>query len=392
MAVCLPLAVSMHLRGVILWRLLLLAAARRSLRVGASHNHALQHNELLARDFTTAAAAREAFLPRDFGKVLCRRRAPRASGSSGAHEQERQSLDPCGLPPPKRLRVHTSGRPSELRRTAVVLRDQPSAPQEEVSRRAVLRRAAVIPAAAVVLPTWASSGAPEGRKTLESYSNLPHLAPQVTGTLGAGTISSADMISGVILLEEVRESGRKDAPAVSAEIALDGGIAATVTFQSQPGYPLVRGLFYDVEVKGKVGDSAFLQVARLPEGKNFADVNNEFFTSAVLATEGRFGLYGAATDIKVLKSERVGPLRQIEVSFSVLGPGQTEVQCRALIAATQLDGSTDAVMLVGSSTAGAWKHVESAMRKISSSLRIANVRPANIKPPWPSVQMAKLRL
>jgi len=387
-AVCLPRAVPMNLRRVVCWRLLLLVAARRSLRIAASHHHAQRHDESFARDVTTAVAAREAFLPRGFGKVLLPHGAPQASGPSGAHEQERQLLDPCGLPPATRLRGHSSGRPFEFRRAAVVLRDQaPNAQSydergttQEVGRRAVLRQAAVLPAAAVVLPAWAGSGTPEGMKTSESYSNLQQLAPQVTGTLGAGTISSRSRpATGVVLLEEVKESGQKDAPAVTAEIVLDGGIAAIVTFQSQPGYPLVRGMFYDVEVKGKVGDSAFLQVARLPEGKSFADVKNEFFTSAVLATEGRFGAYGAATDIKVLKSERVGPLRQIEVSFSALSPGQAEVPRRALIAAIQPDGSTDAVMLVGSSTASAWKQVEPAMRKIISSLRIASVRPTNIK-------------
>ena len=38
-----------------------------------------------------------------------------------------------------------------------------------------------------------------------------------------------------VLLEEVQESGKKDAPMVSAELVLDG-VAATVTFQSE--YPL----------------------------------------------------------------------------------------------------------------------------------------------------------
>ena len=111
-------------------------------------------------------------------------------------------------------------------------------------------------------------GAPEGMKTSESYSNLQQISPETTGTLGAGTMSSRSRpVTGVVLLEEVQESGKKDAPTVAAELVLDGGVAATATFQSE--YPLVRGMFYDVEVKNAKGDGAFLQVARLPDGKTW---------------------------------------------------------------------------------------------------------------------------
>ena len=216
-------------------------------------------------------------------------------------------------------------------------------------------------------------------RTSESFTNLQQIAPEVTGTLGAGTMSSRSRpVTGVVLLEEVQEAGKKDAPSVSAELVLDGGVAATATFQAEPGYPLIRGMFYDVECKGKLGDSAFLQVARLPDGKSMADVNDKFFTKNVFSTEGRFGAYGSATDVKIVGAESKGPMRLLDVSFSALSPGQTEVPRRALVAAMQPEGSGDVVMLVGSSTAGAWKKVEPAMRKMTSSFAIARVRPTNI--------------
>ena len=113
------------------------------------------------------------------------------------------------------------------------------------SRRAVLRSAA----SAVFVPLLVdAAGVPEGMKTSESYSNLQQIAPEVTGTLGAGTMSSRSRpVTGVVLLEEVQESGKKDSPTVSAELVLDGGVAATAVFQSE--YPLIRGMFYDVEVR-----------------------------------------------------------------------------------------------------------------------------------------------
>merc|ERR1711908_207692 len=107
--------------------------------------------------------------------------------------------------------------------------------------------------------------------------------------------------------------GKKDAPTVSAELVLDGGIAATATFDSQ--YPLIRGMFYDVEVRSKDGNNAFLQVAALPDGQALAEVSDRFLTKVVFATEGRFGAYGAPTDIKVVSSDK-GAKRLLDVTFS----------------------------------------------------------------------------
>ena len=216
-------------------------------------------------------------------------------------------------------------------------------------------------------------------RTSESYTNLQQLSPETTGTLGAGTISSRSRPStGVVLLEEVQESGKKDAPSVSAELVLDGGVVATATFDSDPGYPLIRGMFYDVEVRSTKGaDGAFLQVAKLPSGKSILDVPDAFFTKSVFSTEGRFGAYGQPTDIKVLKSDK-GDRRLLDISFSALSPGQTEVPRRALVAAVQPDGADDVVMLVGGSTASQWKKSESAMRNMAKSFRIARTRPTKI--------------
>ena len=252
-------------------------------------------------------------------------------------------------------------------------------PLELASRRTFVSALTALGALTSTSPVaWAIVGAPEGMKTSESYSNLQQISPETTGTLGAGTMSSRSRpVTGVVLLEEVQESGKKDAPTVAAELVLDGGVAATATFQSE--YPLVRGMFYDVEVKNTKGDGAFLQVARLPDGKTLADVGNAVLTKAVFSTEGRFGAYGAATDVKVLSSsEKDAPTRLLDVSFAALSPGQTEVPRRALVAAVQPEGSADVVMLVGSSTANAWKKAEPSMRAMAGSFRIAKLRKTSI--------------
>lgn len=213
-------------------------------------------------------------------------------------------------------------------------------------------------------------------RTSEDYTNLQQLSPETVGTLGAGTISSRSRPStGVVLLEEVQESGEKNAPTISAELVCDGGVAATVTWKSE--YPLIRGMFYDVEARAKSGEGAFLQVVPLPQGKGLNDVADSFFTKAVFSTEGRFGAYGAPTDIRVLSSSK-GQMRTLDLSFSALSPGQTEVPRRAFVAALQPEGSTDVVMLVGGSTSQQWKKAEPVLKKMASSLRIARTRPTNI--------------
>ena len=250
------------------------------------------------------------------------------------------------------------------------------------SRRAVLRSAATT--STLLLPhasNAAQTGVPEGMKTSESYTTLQQISPETTGTLGAGTMSSRSRpTTGVVLLEEVEETGKKDAPLVSAELVLDGGVAATAVFQSEPGYPLIRGMFYDVEVRNKAGaDGAFLQVARLPEGKTLTTVDDSFITKAVFSSGGRFGAYGAPTDIKVLASEKGAPMRRVDIAFGALSPGGTEVPRRALVAAYQPEGAADVVMLVGGSTASQWKKSEPALRRIAQTFRISRVRPTSIE-------------
>ena len=218
-------------------------------------------------------------------------------------------------------------------------------------------------------------------RTSESFTNLQQLSPETVGSLGPGTISSRSRpATGVVLLEEVQESGKKDAPSISADLVLDGGVVATATFDAEPGYPLIRGMFYDVEVRSKKSsaEGAFLQVASLPSGKSMSEVGDSFFTKAVFAREGRFGAYGAPTDIKVVSSSDEGTARMLESTFSALSPGGTEAPRRTLVAALQPTGATDVVMLVAGSGAGTWKKSEPALRKMAQSYRIARTRPTSI--------------
>lgn len=149
---------------------------------------------------------------------------------------------------------------------------------------------------------------------------------------------------------------------------LDGGVAITASFDS--AWPLAKGMYYDVESRSKSGDGAFMQVAGLPEGKTLESLPKSFFTNNILSAAGRYGAFGAPTDVKVLSSSTEGAKRVFDITFNALSPGQQEAPRRALVAAIQPEGSASVVMLVGGATSGRWKATEPAVRKAISSFKV----------------------
>mmetsp|Transcript_14308 Transcript_14308/g.25495 ORF Transcript_14308/g.25495 Transcript_14308/m.25495 type:complete len:379 (+) Transcript_14308:49-1185(+) len=268
---------------------------------------------------------------------------------------------------------------------------QPVALKEHAEAKVNRRDALSSAAAAAMLPFLANAakgpsqsmvGRQAGMTTGEDIQSLQQISPGTFGSLGAGTISSRSRpVTGVILLEEVKESGEKNSPTVTAEMVLDGGVIGNIEFQSQPGFPVNRGMFYDVEVKQQNKDSsAFVHVARLPEGKALADVPDSFFTDNIFSTVGRYGAYGAPSSMTInKKSKKADDLRLLEVSFSTLSPSQREVERRCLISVLQPKGSQNAVMLVAGTSAFTWAQLEPTLRKMASSLKVASVRPTALK-------------
>ena len=171
---------------------------------------------------------------------------------------------------------------------------------------------------------------------------------------------------GVILVDEVKASKT----GVVGNVVLADGLAAAVSFDTE--WPLAEGGYYDVEAKSRDGgDAAFVQVAKVPGGKALANLPKSFFTDTVLSVDGRYGAYGAPTDVKVLKEielESGGARRQLEMTFTALSPGSAEVPRRGVLAAVQPAGSRELVMLFASTGAARWKKggKEEAMRAVDS--------------------------
>ncbi len=135
---------------------------------------------------------------------------------------------------------------------------------------------------------------------------------------------------------------------------------------------IAKGSVYDIECRdSNTGDSAFLSISGKAGGKALSDLSNSFFLDRLFSPTGRFSFYGPPTSIKVKKSYMEGNNRIIELGFSIISQSTgTEIPRNAIVAATIPQGTDEAVMLVGSSTASRWKKgSEAAVRKTIDSFK-----------------------
>jgi hypothetical protein len=151
--------------------------------------------------------------------------------------------------------------------------------------------------------------------------------------------------------------------------------AIVVTFASP--WKLQTGSVFDVECRDPgTGDNVFLAVTKVTGGKALADLPSSFFLDRLFDPTGRFSFYGAPTDIKVKASRVEGKQRFIELGFSNLSQSTAaEIPRKALLVATIPEGTDQAIMLVGSTTAKRWrKGGDQAVRETVDSFR-ATVAP-----------------
>jgi len=215
------------------------------------------------------------------------------------------------------------------------------------------------------------------RRLFVSLAGIAPLLPaHDVNAVGAGTSVTGKSRPelGCILLDEVTQTGNT----VTAELVLGGGVVTTAAFDSP--FKLATGLYYDVEAKSDKGGSAFLQVVPLG-GESIETASKKLFTRNVLKVDGRFGSYGAPTDIKITADETKDSRRTIDFGFTTTTPGGAEVAWKATLAALQPAGSTDALLIVSGAPVGRWKDGgESAARSAVRSFRVASTRATQIKP------------
>ena len=101
----------------------------------------------------------------------------------------------------------------------------------------------------------------------------------------------------------------------------------------------------------------------------------------IFSETGRFSSYGAPSVEKLLDGGTRGSARLLDVSFTALTFGGTEVPRRGVVAAVSPPGSTDVLMLIGSASATRWRKeagVEKALRGAVESFRVTRTRPTKL--------------
>lgn len=158
-------------------------------------------------------------------------------------------------------------------------------------------------------------------------------------------------------------------------------IPVFASFQSP--WPLASGTVFDVECRNpKTGDGTFLAVTGNTGGKSIRDLPDSFFLESLISPTSRFSFYGTPTDVKVKKSLMDDKnYRIIDMGFSTLSQStQTEIPRRARIVATIPEGTTQAVMLVGSASAQRWrKGSEEEIAKVAESFRAVPAPSTSLK-------------
>jgi len=167
-------------------------------------------------------------------------------------------------------------------------------------------------------------------------------------------------------------------------VVLDGGVIATTTFETP--WTLADGGYADFEASTREGEAAYLQVETLGEGQRFDTVPKSWFGDALFKVDGRYGSYGAPTDVKLKELEKEGGARTFELSFTVLSPSMSELPRKGVMRALQVPGSPDVLLLTCSSGASRWTKGsnEADARKTVSTFRVASTRPTTLKRDGPS--------
>lgn len=156
-------------------------------------------------------------------------------------------------------------------------------------------------------------------------------------------------------------------------------MAALTSFASP--WSVAKGSFYDLEVRNQSGDGAFVAVTTDVKGQPIESIKDSFLLGSLLAPTGRFSFYGQPTDVKLKSSMQKDGYRVIDLNFATLSQStQTEIPRRARLVATIPEGSSQAVMLVGSASTSRWsKGAGANVLAITDSFRAVAAPQSSLK-------------
>ena len=230
-------------------------------------------------------------------------------------------------------------------------------------------RPRLLVAAAALLQQRCASLAP---KTVERRSALAALASSLAAPAnaksyqsglvfegGAGGLTKTKPNTGVKQAAGVVDDERpKTTPAgpVAARLAGRKGLPVDVSFDAP--FPTTPGL---VSRDYQTGDGAYVLVAPAKGALK------KVVSDKVFAADGKYGSYGAPSEVKLKGSERRGDGDEVfEFTFVALTPAMREVARRVRARAIQVGGD-DVFILVAGSTAARWRVAEPALCKAVDS-------------------------
>ena len=136
-------------------------------------------------------------------------------------------------------------------------------------------------------------------------------------------------------------------------------------------------------------EAAYVQVSPLPNTKNNASaaLPTSFFVDAIFGPQGKYGMYGTPTDIKVKKinlddntnTKNVNANTAMYLaSFTTLTPAMRESERKAYISVSIIDNDT-AFMLVTGTTAARFKSQNDLLLKTANSFSCVPAPKSNLK-------------
>jgi|Transcript_899 hypothetical protein len=190
-------------------------------------------------------------------------------------------------------------------------------------------------------------------------SSLP--ANGFRGGSGAGGLGKTKPETGVVFLNEESTPTQQRNGDVSAELLVDNGKTPVLVLFNSP-WPLLETTTDGIQTRNPQDpESAFVQVADTPSGT----YTKQFFVDTIFGSQGKYGAYGAPSDISVKPIEE-GLLYQVK--FTSLTPAMRQSDREVYIGTRRVGSST--VMLVTGSTAARFAKMDDRMRRVAESFQV----------------------
>jgi hypothetical protein len=181
------------------------------------------------------------------------------------------------------------------------------------------------------------------------------------GGTGAGGLGKTKPETGVVFLNEASVPVQQRNGDVMAELVVNGGKTPVLVSYNSP-WPLLDTTSGMETRNLKDPESAFVQVV---DGAANKKLSKDFFAETLFSSEGKYGAYGAPSDIIITP---IIDDTLFKASFTSLTPAMRESERRAYIATRRMGDSV--VMLVTGSTTPRFNKKEEELRRVAESFQV----------------------